>query len=262
MFGWLQNGFMHGVTFATPEAALYVTLAIGAVVAGIIPYLLGSINSAVLISRLFYGADIRTQGSGNGGLTNMHRVYGTRAALFVLVGDVLKMAVSLLIVGAVFGMHYGVFKDATTGQTILGINGFGNTFATQPLLSVAGTSCIIGHIFPIYFKFKGGKGVLCTAAMVLILSPFVFLALFLVFLLLLCVTHYVSLASMTVGLFYPFVLDRLPKILCGVSPTGSGITPLLAIVIGLLILYCHRGNIVRLKEKRENKFYFRKSKRP
>ena len=104
--------------------------------------------------------------------------------------------------------------------------------------------------------------VLCTAAMVLVLSPIAFAILIAVFALVLAVTKYVSVASMTAGLAYPFVLDRLPKILCGASPTGSGITPLLAIIIGLLILYCHRGNIVRLKEKRENKFYFRKSKRP
>ena len=250
---------MDGMTFGTPQATLGIPLTIGAIVAVIIPYLLGSINSAVLISRVFYGADIRTQGSGNGGLTNMHRVYGTKAALFVLLGDVLKMVFSLLIVGIVFGMRYGMFFDSETGAAIVGINGFGYTFATQPLLYVAGTFCILGHIFPVFFRFKGGKGVLCTAAMVLIVSPLVFLALFLVFLILLFITHYVSLSSMTVGLFYPFVLDRLPKLLCGVSP--SGITPLLAIIIGLLILYCHRGNIVRLKEKRENKFYFRKSKK-
>ena len=254
MFDWLQFGVLSGV--ALPEPWMWAAIAI--TVSVIVPYLLGSINSAVLISRVFYGADIRTQGSGNGGLTNMHRVYGGKAALLVLLGDVLKVALSLLIVGIFFGMRYGMLTDAVTGEAITG-NGFANTFAAQPLLYVAGTVAILGHIFPIYFNFKGGKGVLCTAALVLIVSPLVFLTLFLVFLLLLAVTHYVSLSSMTVGLLYPFVLNRVPKLLCGGA--FGGIVPLLAIFIGLLILYCHRGNIVRLKEKRENKFYFRKSKK-
>ena len=254
MLDIFQKGILCNVVY--PSVTVGNLLAF--FLAAVIPYLLGSINSAVLISRLFYGADIRTQGSGNGGLTNMHRVYGGKAALLVLLGDVLKVALSLLIVGVFFGMRYGMLTDAVTGEAITG-NGFANTFAAQPLLYVAGTVAILGHIFPIYFNFKGGKGVLCTAALVLIVSPLVFLTLFLVFLLLLAVTHYVSLASMTVGLLYPFVLNRVPKLLCGGA--FGGIVPLLAIFIGLLILYCHRGNIVRLKEKRENKFYFRKSKK-
>lgn len=208
--------------------------------AAVIPYLLGSINSAVLISRLFYGADIRTQGSGNGGLTNMLRVYGKRAALFVLLGDVVKTALSIFIVGFLYGMYYGPYA-----------------FAGNSLLYVAGAFCIIGHIFPVYFKFKGGKGVLCTAAMVLILSPYVFLLLFAVFLLLLVVTHYVSLSSITVGLLYPFVLNRLMALL-GIAP--SGLIMLFAILDGLLIFYCHRSNIVRIWERTENRFYFRKKK--
>lgn len=253
MFHWLQFGLLYGV--ALSEALWWVLVVSVSIV---VPYLFGSINSAVLISRTIYGADIRTQGSGNGGLTNMHRVYGGKAALLVLLGDVLKVALSLLVVGTFFGMRYGVFHDAVTGE-LVSPGGLPSLFATQPLLYVAGTMCIIGHIFPIYFKFKGGKGVLCTAAMVLIISPLVFAALFLVFALILAVTRYVSLSSMTVGLLYPLVLDRVTKLFCGVAPVG--IVPLLAILIGLLILYCHRGNIVRLKEKRENKFYFRKSKK-
>ena len=147
MLNLLQNGALTGVTYAS------VTLggAIAILISALVPYLLGSINSAVFISRLFYGADIRTQGSGNGGLTNMLRVYGKKAALFVLLGDMLKTALSLLFVAVFYGFHYGPFA-----------------FAGNTLLYVAGTFCILGHIFPVYFKFKGGKGVLCTATMVLI----------------------------------------------------------------------------------------------
>ena len=234
MINLLQKGILFGVEY--PSVTLGGALAI--LISAVIPYLLGSINTAVLVSRLFYGADIRTQGSGNGGLTNMLRVYGKKAALFVLLGDMLKTALSILIVGIFYGFSYGAFA-----------------FAGNSLLYVAGTMCIIGHVFPVYFKFKGGKGVLCTATMVLILSPIVFAVLFLTFLLLLAVTHYVSLSSITVGFLYPFVLNRVMA-LFGIM--AGGLITLLTVLVGLLIFYCHRTNIVRLKEKRENRFYFRK----
>lgn len=252
MLNILQTGLLTG-----KGMPLFFAIALPILISVIVPYLLGSINSAVLISRLFYGADIRTQGSGNGGLTNMHRVYGGKAAGLVLLGDVLKMVLSLLIVGLFYGMQYGVIYDALDPTKLVPPEtGFAYAFASNPLLYVAGTLCILGHIFPVYFKFKGGKGVLCTAAMVLVLSPIVFVTLFLVFLLILLVTHYVSLSSMVVGLLYPFVLNRVSLFFCGAAP--GGLVPLLTILVGLLILYCHRTNLVRLKEKRENKFYFRK----
>ena len=254
MLNILQNGLLTG-----KGLPLFLAVALPIVIAVVVPYLLGSINSAVLISRLVYGEDIRKKGSGNGGLTNMHRVYGGRAAGLVLLGDVLKMVLSLLIVGIFYGMQYGVIYDALDPtKLVVPETGFAYAFASNPLLYVAGLFCILGHIFPVYFKFKGGKGVLCTAAMVLILSPLVFVTLFLVFLLLLLITHYVSLASMTVGLLYPFVLNRITLFFCGAAP--GGLVPLLTILVGLLILYCHRTNLVRLKEKRENKFYFRKKR--
>ncbi len=236
MLDLLQNGIFFGTSFSS--VAFYGALAVA--ISIVVPYLLGSINSAVLISRLFYGADIRTQGSGNGGLTNMLRVYGKKAALFVLLGDMLKTALSILIVAFFYGFHYGAFA-----------------FASNTLLYVAGTFCIIGHIFPIYFKLKGGKGVLCTATMVLILSPIAFVLLFGVFILLLAVTHYVSLSSITVGLLYPFALNRIMG-LFGIAE--SALIFLLTALVGLLIFYCHRTNIVRLKERRENRFYFRKKR--
>ena len=236
MLNLLQNGILTGVTYP------FITLAgvLVVVIAVVVPYLLGSINSAVLISKCFYGADVRTKGSGNGGLTNMLRVYGKKAALLVLVGDMLKTALSILFVGFFYGMGY----------ERLG-------FAGNALLYLAGVCCILGPIFPVYFKFKGGKGVLCTATMVLILSPIVFAILFAIFLLLLAVTHYVSVASMTVGLMYGFVLNRIMA-LCGLA--ASGMIMLLSVFVGLLIVYCHRTNIIRLKERRENRFYFRKKK--
>ncbi len=233
----LQNGILTGIVWPETVPPI-VPLLLAFAISLLIPYLLGSVNSALIISRVFYGEDIRTKGSGNAGLTNAHRVYGKKAAGLVLLGDVLKMVLSLLIVGLLFGMKYGPFA-----------------FATNSLLYVAGTACIIGHIFPVFFKFKGGKGVLCTAAMVLVLSPIAFVILIAVFALVLAVTKYVSVASMTAGLAYPFVLDRALA-MCGAQ--GDGLMALLPMVLALLIVYCHRANIIRLKEKRENKFSFKK----
>ena len=251
MFDWLQLGVLNGV--ALPQPWMWAAIAI--TVSVVVPYLLGSINSAVLISRVFYGADIRTQGSGNGGLTNMHRVYGGTAALLVLLGDVLKVALSLLIVGIFFGLRYGMLTDAVTGEAITG-NGFANTFAAQPLLYVAGTVAILGHIFPIYFNFKGGTGVLCTAAAVLILAPAVFAVEILIFDIMLFGFKYVSLSSLAVAFFYPLLTDRLFRLFFGVSP--SLLILLSCIFIGLFIFYTHRTNIRRLLDHCENKVSFKK----
>ena len=232
----LQNGILTGVAFPN----IFLALLVPFFVVVLVPYLLGSINTAILVSRVFYREDVRKKGSGNAGLTNVHRVYGKKAALLVLLGDVLKMVLSLLIVGFFYGMKYGSYA-----------------FATNVALYIAGTACIIGHVFPVFFKFKGGKGVLCTAAMVLTLSPIVFAVLIVIFILIVWVTKYISVGSMTAGLAYPFVLDR-SLAMCGGQ--ADMMIALLAMVIALLIVYCHRSNIIRLKEKRENKFSFKRNK--
>ena len=248
------NGWPWG-TIGLKTCFVFVAL----VFAVVVPYLLGSVNTAVVVSRLLYKEDIRTKGSGNAGLTNMHRVYGSKAAGLVLVGDLLKMFLSLFIAGLFFGMRYGIVENEA-GEIVTSSNFLWNTFSTNPLLYVAGLCCILGHIFPIYFKFKGGKGVLCTVALLLTLSPLVFLLMFaFVWIAMLLITRYVSVASITVGLLYPLALNRLPLIL-GYPFPELGIISLIAVIIGLLIIYCHRSNIVRLMEKRENKFHLRKKK--
>ena len=232
----LQNGILTGVAFPN----IFFPLCILFGIAVLIPYLLGSVNTAILVSRLFYHEDIRKKGSGNAGLTNMHRVYGKKAAGLVLLGDVLKMLLSLFTVGLFFGMQYGPYA-----------------FATNVALYVAGTACIIGHVFPVFFKFKGGKGVLCTATMVLALSPIVFAVLIAIFVLVVWVTKYISVGSMTAGLAYPFVFAR---VLAACGGRADILISFLTMVIALLIIYCHRSNIIRLKEKRENKFSFKRNK--
>lgn len=116
----------------------YYILMAGAALLG---YLLGSVNSAVILSKLVYKKDIRLQGSGNAGMTNMQRIYGKKAALFTFLGDFCKGIVAVLL-----------------GRLLLGV------FASASLhgACIAGAFAVIGHNWPLYFGFKGGKGVLTT----------------------------------------------------------------------------------------------------
>lgn len=231
--------FQEGILAGDEYPSLFL-LFLPIILTLVVSYLLGSINTAILVSRHKYGADIRQSGSGNAGLTNMRRVYGNKAAVFVLVGDMLKMVLSLLFAAFMYGFHYMPYA-----------------FCGNFILYLSGLCCILGHIFPIFYHFKGGKGVLCTVTMVLILSPIVAGAMLIIFALLLLTTHYVSLSSITAGLFYPLLLNRLFALFYG-EARQDGVILVVSIVVALLILYCHRSNIVRIKEHRENKFYFRK----
>lgn len=229
---FLQNGLLFsGIEFSFNPFPLAVFICI------VISYLLGSINCAVLVSRMFYGEDIRTKGSGNAGLTNTMRVYGKHAGIYVLLGDILKTVLSIFITACVFGFQYAY------------------SFALMPVLYLSAAACVIGHAYPVFFRFKGGKGVLCTAAAALVLSPLVFLIGIVIFLIVLFGTKYVSLASISVGFFYPILLNRLSA-LFGLS--HDMLTVLCTVFLGLFIIYCHRKNIRRLLDHCENKVSFGK----
>lgn len=237
MINFIQNGILSAIRMPS-EASLKVVMVVMALLCVALPYMLGSFNTAVFVSKRFYRSDIRESGSGNAGLTNMHRVYGGKAALLVLLGDVLKMVLSLLWAWLLFGAHFGPYA-----------------FCQSSFAYLAGLACIVGHIFPVSCGFRGGKGVLCTAVMVLMLSPLVFVGVLLIFALLLLTTRYVSLSSISAGLFYPLLLNRIAAF-CGYTMDGT--ISLISVGIGLLILYCHRANISRLLDKTESKFSFHK----
>ena len=229
----LQNGLLANAVFST-EAAPMLILALCLFAS----YLLGSVNSAVVVSRLFYGEDIRKKGSGNAGLTNTARVYGKKAAACVLLGDVLKTALAILITALFFGFRY---------YYSFSLNGF---------LYLSAVACVLGHSYPLYFKFKGGKGVLCTAAAVLILCPAVFAVEILIFAIMLFGFKYVSLASLATAFFYPLLTDRMFRLFFGVSPDMMIL--LSCVFIGLFVFYTHRTNIRRLLDHCENKVSFKK----
>lgn len=187
----------------------------------IIPYILGSLNFALITSKLLYKDDIRNYGSGNAGLTNMYRIYGAKGALCTLVGDSLKTAFAVAL-----------------GYVLLGNNGsFG-----------AALFCVLGHIFPIFYKFQGGKGVLAAGISILMLDPPIFLILFTIFVIIVAGTKYVSLGSIMAMMMFPLLLSRL---------RGSGLPVIFAFLISACVVFAHRSNIVRLWNKKESKFSFK-----
>ena len=197
----------------------------------IIAYLLGSIPSAVWIGKKYYGIDIREHGSKNAGTTNMLRVLGRRAALPVFALDFLKGFVAVTIIEL---MQY----DDLIGQNDL-IN----------LKIVAVFAAVLGHIFPIFAGFRGGKGVATLVGAVTGIYPPVALLCFGVWFLVLMITHYVSLASMVAGCSFPiFTL---------ISPKVNHLVPFVFFFffMALMVIYTHRKNIERLKAGTESKIY-------
>ncbi len=203
-------------------------------------YLLGSINSAIIVSRVFHGDDIRRHGSGNAGMTNMLRTYGGGAAGLTLLGDILKTAIAICIAGVLFGFSY---------SALISVQGFGY---------LAGLMAVVGHVFPIYYGFRGGKGVLATAVTALILSPIVFLILFLLFVAIVWMSRYVSLGSVCVAILYPVLINGYIRVTMEASP--DVMTAACTIMLAILIVICHRGNLQRISDRTENKLSFGKKK--
>ena len=227
------------------EPWLYILLTVGfAVAASLIAYLLGSINSAIIVSRVFYRDDIRRHGSGNAGLTNVLRTYGKKAALFTLLGDMLKTVIAIVIACLLGGFGY-----------IRGIS-VGGATCDIPLGYLAGLFVVLGHIFPVYYNFKGGKGVLCTATMALLLTPIEFLILMAVFVLMVATSKYVSLGSVTAGVLYPVAVAGHITVLSKYDIALNGIMALVTIILAILIVYCHRENLKRISQGNERKLSF------
>lgn len=193
-------------------------------------YLIGSINFAILLSGA-QGDDIRKHGSKNAGTTNMLRTYGKKAAVITLIGDFLKGTVAVLIGMMLFGM---------LGQYLSAL------FA------------VLGHVFPIYYKFKGGKGIATAAGTILACEPLVLLILLVIFAIIVIGTKYVSLASIVVALLYPIILDRYYKILPPYEGYVSGLHILFVVILSAMVFFKHYPNMKRLMNKTESKVSFKK----
>lgn len=196
-------------------------------------YVLGSIPSAVWIGKKFYNIDVREHGSKNAGATNTLRVLGKKAALPVFAIDLAKGAVSVL-------MAYVPFTIVPEYE--------GNLFTLQIMLAAA---AVIGHMLPIFAQFKGGKGVATIAGATLAIAPLAVVLSLIVFVAILLVYKYVSLASMTAGALFPFFL----RFFFGAE---KGLV-IFGILISFMLIYTHRKNIVRLINGVENKTYIIKN---
>ena len=223
--GIVGDYFLNSSDKSTLGLVLFVVSVAVVIIAA---YLLGSINFAIIISGKKYKQDIRDHGSKNAGMTNMMRTYGKKAAGLTLLGDALK-AVAACLVGYVLIGSLGAY--------------------------IAGLFCILGHIFPIFYRFKGGKGVVTTAVAILMCNPIVFLILFLLFVIIVLFTKYISLGSVVCVMLYPLLLDSISRIFTG-SPTPYVV---FAMITAVVVVVKHWGNIKRLAAGKESKFSFKKS---
>ena len=188
----------------------------------VIGYLLGSISTGVVLSKLFHNTDIRSQGSGNAGTTNMLRILGRRMALFTFLGDMLKGIIAVFIGKALVGGDLG------------------------GVLGVAGA--VLGHYYPLYFGFKGGKGIATSFGSMLFVFPVQALLAFTVFLILVAVTHYVSVGSVAAAF-------TLPMLVILTHPENVPVWVITA-CIGISVIWRHRANIKRLLNHTESKLDF------
>lgn len=201
-------------------------------VMAIIAYLIGSINFSVIFSKKMAGFDVREKGSGNAGTTNMLRSVGKKAAVITLIFDILKGVVAILI--ALF-----------IGKIIGSAN-------TSALVQTAGIAVILGHTFPIFFKFKGGKGV-ATSLGVLIMSNWQIGLICLVFaLILIALTQMVSVGSIAAAVLYPVLTLFIPQ-----NYIAEGNYLIYSILLAVLIIFNHRENVKRLLNGNENRISFK-----
>lgn len=212
-------------------------------ISAVVSYLLGSCNSSIITIRLMKGEDIRKFGSGNAGLTNTLRCFGKLPALITLIGDLSKGVIAVFIckfVCALLDAGIGVENDV------------------RYIGYIAGLFAVIGHIFPVYYGFKGGKGVLVGVSVFLVVDPAVFGILILIFAVVLIITRYVSVSSMTAALLCPFVTFFMRNYAEKVSFNISLVHTLLTVPICAIVIFMHRSNIQRLKNGTENRFSFKK----
>lgn len=197
------------------------------IIIAICAYFLGGLNGAIIISKLIYHKDIRKFGSGNAGLTNFHRTFGSAAALLVILIDILKTVLGVLIGGALMS----IVEQKVIGQLF------------------AGFCLMLGHIYPAFYGFKGGKGVLSAGTMILLIDWRAGLFCWAIFIVIVVFTRYVSLGSMVGSMSGCVFLWMFGY------QTLEGI---LALLCGLLIVVKHSSNIVRLISGTENKLSFGK----
>ena len=195
----------------------------------IIAYLIGSIPTAVWVSKVFFGVDIRDYGSGNSGATNTYRVLGVKWGTFVMVVDMLKGVLATFLY-LVLPHYIGESDQNDHINLMVGL----------------GLAAVLGHIFPIWAGFKGGKGVATVFGMVLAIQPIVALYVVLIFILVLYFTRFVSLSSILASIAFPILI-------LGIFNEPEHLYRIFAIAVALLVILTHQKNINRLLQGNESK---------
>lgn len=194
---------------------LYLALILSAVIS----YLIGSLNFAIIISFLHKKEDIRNHGSKNAGMTNVIRVYGVSSGIPVFLGDFLKAVVAVYLCNFLF---QNVSQYSSYGSLIVGL------------------SVVVGHLYPVYFNFKGGKGIATSAGFILTQDIKIFIFVVCVFLLILLIFKIVGLASLCAAVSYP---------IASLVFFQNYLTFILSLIISSLVIYSHRSNIKKLLQK-------------
>jgi acyl phosphate:glycerol-3-phosphate acyltransferase len=194
-----------------------------------VAYLLGSIPTAVWIGKAFHGIDVREHGSGNAGTTNTIRVLGWKTGIPVLIIDMAKGWLAAML---------PVFLKIAPPESAQLTN----------LQILTGVTAIFGHIFPLYAGFRGGKGVATVAGAMLAIHPFLTLACFGVFLIVLLLTGIVSVSSMSMGIAFPVLLFTM-------FHTSSLIFKIFSVFVAAALIFTHRNNIKRLLKGEEKKLF-------
>ncbi|MBQ7669530.1 MAG: glycerol-3-phosphate 1-O-acyltransferase PlsY [Clostridia bacterium] len=224
-----NHNFLQEVIMPKYPGNPILVIALGCFVCALIGYLLGSINFSIIISKVFYKDDIRTHGSGNAGSTNMLRTHGTVPALLTFAGDIGKAAIAVVIGAQIYNL-IGAY--------------------------VAGFFCIVGHIVPVFFHFKGGKGVATVAMFIALTNIKAFFICFTLFFIVVIASKYVSLGSIIAVGVYPPVLFIVLKLSASESYEYFGI--IFAVFIAVLVICKHRTNIIKLINHQESKIKFSK----
>lgn len=200
---------------------------------GIIAYLIGSVNFSVIISKRVAGFDVREKGSGNAGTTNMLRSVGKGAAAITLICDILKGVVAIGIAMLLGSIIPNVDKVL--------------------LVQIAGIFVIIGHTFPVFFKFKGGKGIATSLGILLMINWQIGLICLVFALVLMALTRMVSLGSVAAAILYPVLTLFITE-----HYLVPGSYLIFSIIVAVIVLFNHRSNIKRILTGTENKISFKK----
>ena len=196
------------------------------VLAAVIAYFIGNISTGIIIGKLYGHRDIRDSGSGNAGTTNVMRTLGWLPSVLTLVGDCLKAFAAVKIGAALAGTLGGYF---------------------------CGIAVMCGHIWPVVFQFRGGKGMACALGVIFAHEPLLAVALLIIQVAVVAVTRYMSVASLVTSVVYPFIVAFFHP--------GDWTYILFAIAMSILTIFCHRANISRLIQHKENRLDFDKISR-